>query len=68
MSDLALIAVLVVGVVVLTAASDRLRVPQPVLLTIFGLGVALVPWAPELDLDPDLILPVVLPPLLFAAT
>lgn len=68
MADVALVVVLVVGVVVLTPMADRLRVPQPVLLTIFGLVVALVPVSPVLEVDPDLILPVVLPPLLFAAT
>ncbi|GAA2155697.1 Na+/H+ antiporter [Nocardioides koreensis] len=68
MDDLALVGALVVGVVALTPAADRLRVPQPVLLTIFGLALALVPMSPELRLNPDLILPVVLPPLLFAAT
>ena len=68
MDGVALIAVLLVGVVLLTPVSDRIGVPQPVLLTIFGLGLAALPFAPELQLDPDLILPVVLPPLLFAAT
>jgi len=68
MEQVALIGVLLGGVVVLTPAADRLRIPQPVLLTIVGLAVALVPFSPELALDPELILPVVLPPLLFAAT
>ena len=68
MDSLGLIAVLSLGVVVLTPLSDRFGVPQPVLLTIFGLCLAPLPFAPELQLDPDLILPVVLPPLLFAAT
>jgi CPA1 family monovalent cation:H+ antiporter len=63
-----LFGVLIVGVVVLTPLSDRLRVPSPVLLTVFGLLVPLLPWTPELRIRPDLILPVVLPPLLFAAT
>src|SRR4051812_48563108 len=34
----------------------------------FGLLVPLLPGVPPLELEPDLILPVVLPPLLFAAT
>ena len=41
MDSFALIAVLLVGVVVLTPLSDRVGVPQPVVLTIFGLGLAL---------------------------
>ncbi|MDQ2755560.1 MAG: Na+/H+ antiporter [Actinomycetota bacterium] len=68
MSVLLLVAVLVIGVVVLTPLADRVRIPQPVLLTVFGLALAFLPFTPQLDLQPDLVLPVVLPPLLFAAT
>jgi monovalent cation/hydrogen antiporter len=39
-----------------------------VLLTIYGLVLGFVPAVPTPDLPPDLILPLVLPPLLFAAT
>ncbi|GEK21014.1 Na+/H+ antiporter [Cellulomonas xylanilytica] len=68
MSSELLIAVLVAGIVVLTPLADRLRVPFPVLLTVFGLAVPLIPGVPHLSVEPDLILPLVLPPLLFAAT
>ncbi len=68
MSVLALTAVIVVGLVVLTPLADRLRVPLPVLLTVFGLLLPLLPSEPTLSISPELILPVVLPPLLFAAT
>jgi CPA1 family monovalent cation:H+ antiporter len=68
MSDVLLAAVLVAGVVVLAPLADRLRMPLPVLLTVFGLIVPLFPHVPRLTLDPGLILPLVLPPLLFAAT
>lgn len=68
MPTILLITVLIAGIVVLTPTADRLRIPLPVLLTIFGLVVPLIPGTPGLTLNPDLILPVVLPPLLFAAT
>ncbi|MFN8074603.1 MAG: cation:proton antiporter [Kineosporiaceae bacterium] len=68
MDELLLAAVLLAGVVALTPLADHLQIPQPILLTLFGLGIALVPGLPDLAVDPDLILPVVLPPLLFAAT
>ena len=69
MTGLVLLAALLAGIVVLTPLSDRLRVPQPILLLIFGLLLALVPGLPDLgSVDADLVLPVVLPPLLFAAT
>lgn len=68
MTPLLLVAALVLGVVVLTPLSGRLGVPQPVAVTVFGLLLALLPGTPLPQLPPDLILPVVLPPLLFAAT
>jgi len=63
-----LLGLLVLGVVVLTPLADRIGVPQPVLLTVFGLVLGLAPFVPAPDLPPNLILPLVLPPLLFAAT
>ncbi|NHC13990.1 Na+/H+ antiporter [Motilibacter deserti] len=68
MSTFELCAVLVAGIVVLTPLSRRLGVPQPVVITVFGVLLALVPGVPELHVPPEHILPVVLPPLLFAAT
>ncbi len=68
MSGLFLTMVLVVGVIVLTPVADKVRVPQPVLLTIFGLALALASPSTQFTIDPALILPLVLPPLLFAAT
>jgi CPA1 family monovalent cation:H+ antiporter len=63
-----LLGLLVLGVVVLTPVADRIGVPQPVLITIYGLVLGLLPFVPAPDLPPDVILPLVLPPLLFAAT
>ena len=68
MATLLLWMVLLAGIVVLTALTDRLRVPLPILLTVYGLAVPLLPFVPSLRIDPAVILPVVLPPLLFAAT
>ncbi|MEP9362695.1 Na+/H+ antiporter [Nocardioides sp. CN2-186] len=68
MSDPWLLGVLLAGVIALTPLADLVRVPQPVLLAVFGLIAGLMPFAGPLDLEPDLVLPVVLPPLLFAAT
>jgi Na+/H+ antiporter len=68
MSTLVLCALLVAGVVVMTPVADRIRIPLPVLLTLYGLLLPVLPGMPSLHIEPDLILPVVLPPLLFAAT
>ncbi len=68
MTTALLISALFAGIVILTPLADRLRVPLPVLLTVFGLLVPLIPGVPGIRVNPDLILPLVLPPLLFAAT
>lgn len=57
------------GIVVLTPVAIRLSVPQPILLLIYGLILGAVPGIPALpQVNAEHILPVVLPPLLFAAT
>ncbi|WP_299951371.1 Na+/H+ antiporter [uncultured Modestobacter sp.] len=68
MDALVLFGLLLLGVVVLTPVADRIGVPQPVLLTVYGLALGALPVVPAPDLPPDLILPLVLPPLLFATT
>lgn len=47
-------------------AARRARLPQPVLLALLGLGLALAPGVPRTPLDPDLILVLFLPPILYA--
>lgn len=61
-------AAVIVGVIVLTPLADRLRLPSPVLLTVYGLLLPLLLRTSQLRIEPDVILPIVLPPLLFAAT
>ncbi len=68
MATLLLWVALLGGIVILTPLADRLRIPLPVLLTVYGLALPLLPFMPALQLDPAIILPIVLPPLLFAAT
>jgi CPA1 family monovalent cation:H+ antiporter len=45
---------------------ERLRAPVPVLLALAGAVLAFVPGLPKFELDPDLILILFLPPLLYA--
>ena len=39
-----------------------MRIPYPIFLVVGGLGIGLVPGAPEVELDPDLVLLIFLPP------
>jgi monovalent cation/hydrogen antiporter len=61
------IAALFVSAAGLNALSNWLRVPYPIPLVLGGLLLGLVPGLPDVQLDPDLVLLIVLPPLLFHA-
>jgi monovalent cation/hydrogen antiporter len=56
-----------VGVVALTAVAQRIRVSAPLLIIVVAVGLSFVPWIPNFQLDPDVVLFVLLPPLLYAA-
>ena len=58
---------LLVAVAGLAVLARLVRVPYPILLVIGGLGVGLIPGVPEVELDPDIVLLIFLPPLLYAA-
>jgi len=64
--ELALTAILVV-VTALLVASLFIRVPYPILLVLGGLGLGLLPPIPDVTLEPELVLIVILPPLLYSA-
>jgi monovalent cation/hydrogen antiporter len=61
------IVLLVSAVAVVSAAARRLRLPAPLLLVAAGIGASFIPGTPDYELDPDLVLAGILPPLLYAA-
>ncbi|GHE78440.1 hypothetical protein GCM10018789_01240 [Streptomyces werraensis] len=65
--QLALLFALLLGAVVSVPVGERLRLPAPVLMTVFGIVLALLNFVPNVDVPPQLILPLLLPPLLYAA-
>ena len=58
---------LLTAALLMEAAARRLRVPPSAVLVAGGIVLALIPGAPSLELDPDLILTLFLPPLLFSS-
>jgi CPA1 family monovalent cation:H+ antiporter len=64
---LTLLLILIAATVVLAPLAERITVPYPVMLLAFGLVLAFIPGLAIPNIDPGWILPVVLPPLLFAA-
>jgi CPA1 family monovalent cation:H+ antiporter len=62
-----LFLLLIITAAGLTAISQRLKTPYPIVLVIGGLAVSLMPHVPRISLTPELIFLVVLPPLLYSA-
>ena len=64
--ELVLISLLV-AVAVLSAASRAIGVPYPIVLVLGGLVMGFIPGIPEVELEPELVLVIFLPPLLYSA-
>jgi len=58
---------LLVAIAILFEVARRLGVPYPTLFVVGGLGLALIPGLPAIQLQPELVLGIFLPPLLFIA-
>ncbi|GAA1196139.1 CPA1 family monovalent cation:H+ antiporter [Kitasatospora gansuensis] len=66
MGQLSLLFLVLLASVVTIPMARLTRVPQPVLMTAIGMLFAWLPQVPDVTIDPELILPLVLPPLIFA--
>ena len=67
MEQLPLVFGLFAVLALVATLARRIQVPYPILLVIGGLAIGLVPGLPRVEIDPELILLVFLPPLLYAA-
>ncbi|PKW09972.1 sodium/proton antiporter, CPA1 family [Streptomyces sp. 1222.5] len=65
--DVMPLLLLVAGSAAVAAAARRGPVPPPLLLVAAGLAVSYVPGVPDYTLDPDVVLPLLLPPLLYTS-
>src|SRR5216110_86968 len=62
-----LILICLVAVALLAIVARKIRIPYPILLTVGGGVLALVPGLPAIHLDPQLVFNLFLPPLLYPA-
>ena len=54
-------------VAAVTLLAARIGVPYPILMVVAGLVIGLVPAIPHVELDPEIVLALFLPPILFSA-
>lgn len=55
-----------VAIMLLIMLANRLKVAYPILLVLGGLAISFIPNVPTITLNPDLVLIIFLPPLLYA--
>ena len=67
MTEIGLLLALLGGIAAIVWAAGRVNVPYPIFLLLAGLGIGFIPGLPELEVDPDVIFLVFLPPLVHAA-
>lgn len=61
------ILVLLLAAALLVRVADLGKIPAPIVLVVGGLAIALIPGLPEVELEPDVVFLVFLPPLVYAA-
>ena len=67
MTAIQTVVVLLAVVAAVAVAARRLGIPYPILMVVAGLGLGLIPGVPAVELEPDLVLFLFLPPILFGA-
>lgn len=67
MESLDTILVLMAALAVLYSIAEKIRISYPILLVLAGLGIGFIPGLPRVELSPDVVFLVFLPPLLFDA-
>ena len=58
---------LLVAIVVLATLATRLRLPYAILLVIGGLLLGFIPGLPSIELNPEIVLVLFLPPLTYSS-
>ncbi|MDP9188900.1 MAG: Na+/H+ antiporter [Actinomycetota bacterium] len=67
MNDIEVLIVLVAVAAVLVRLADLIAIPFPIVLVLGGIGIGALPGGPVVELDPEVIFLVFLPPLLQSA-
>jgi len=67
MNNFEIVIFLMTVLIVLSAFTDRIKIPYSVVLVFIGLVIGFIPFLPNLKLDPNIVFLVFLPPLLYDA-
>ncbi len=67
MENYAIVLFLLALMIGFSAIADKVKLPYPILLIVVGIAIGFVPTMPEIELNPDIIFLIFLPPLLYDA-
>lgn len=67
MQDIAIVIVILCVVTALAEVTDKIKIPYPILLVFAGIGIGVFPGLPKIELHPEVVFLVFLPPILYAA-
>ena len=67
MDSIVYVILAVVLIAVTTSVAPKLNIAGPLILVLVGIGVGLLPFVPAIEVEPEIILVGVLPPLLYSA-
>ena len=67
MNNFEIVIFIMTILIVLSAFTEKIKLPFPILLVVVGLVIGFVPFLPNLAVDPDIIFLIFVPPILFDA-
>ena len=67
MREVEIILILLAVITALAQVTDKVKIPYPVLLVVAGMAIGLVPGLPRIELNPEVVFVIFLPPLLYSA-
>ncbi len=67
MENYTIVLIIMAIMIIASAVADKLKIAVPVLLLIVGIAIGFVPAMPEIQIDPEIIMLLFLPPLLYDA-
>ncbi|MFT3826616.1 MAG: Na+/H+ antiporter [Chitinophagaceae bacterium] len=67
MQNYSIVIMIMAIMLLLSALADKIRIPSPILLITAGIGIGFIPQLPHIELDPEVIFLIFLPPLLHDA-
>ncbi|MBD2700278.1 cation:proton antiporter [Spirosoma sp. BT702] len=67
MENYSIVLFLLAVMIGLSAVADKIKLPYPILLITAGIAVGFIPGTPKIELDPEIVFLIFLPPMLYDA-